>query len=124
MNTFQKFLSLKEGNGDGFEDNRTVPGNTPGVQPNLATPQQGQQPSAPQQGELPENVSNDIKKAVERLFTVLDRHTLNKQKTSQILTSIIQGMAGDTLNAANVMKVGRNAMNPAPTPPMQPMANG
>ena len=66
-----------------------------------------------------EGITNDIQRQIHRLFSVLEKHNLNKQKTVSLLTTIIQQIAGDKLSKSNTATTARNAMaNPLTPPPM------
>lgn len=130
MQKFHEFLSLRE-----FQDTQTP------------LSQQMQQPQEPQIGarmqqqnnfspeedndrEL-ENISNSLNRILEKLFKVMDRSQLSKQKALNMLSVIDSKIANRyRLNNTQVRQAANTAIrtNTEPkgpqTQPMQPMASG
>lgn len=97
--------------------------------PTGTTPQQnppvGNHESPEAAAEL-ETLTNDVRRAVDRMFAVVKRHNLNKQKAMMLLQSIIASIANEGgLTNSNVRQASTNAMrtNGEPTTvPQQPTA--
>lgn len=133
MKSFHDFVCLKEEDGMAPAQNLMNPAANQmpptGPSPEEQNPsQETDRDPPPEAAKEMEGITNDIQRQVHRLFQVLDRHNLNKEKTATLLTTIIQQVAADgKLTTTSATQTTRNAMNPSGsgmTPPMQPMANG
>jgi hypothetical protein len=133
MKSFHDFVCLKEEDGMPPAQNQMNP--AANQMPPTGPSPEGQNPGQetdrdppPEAAEEMEGITNDIQRQVHRLFQVLHRHNLNKNKTATLLTAIIQQVAGGgKLSATGANQTTRNAMTTngsGMTPPMQPMANG
>jgi len=132
MKSFNDFVCLKEDGMPPTQNQMNPAANqmTPtGLSPEEQNPGQGAERDPPPEAAAEmEGITNDIQRQVNRLFQVLDRHNLNKTKTTTLLTALIQQVAsGGKLTATGATQTTRNAMTTngsGMSPPMQPMANG
>lgn len=126
MKSFEQYLALKENAGMPASPNmmnptanQMPPTENDGIDPDQATPEA--------KNEL-ETVTRDVQKQVERLFKVINKHKLSKQKAMMILQSVIGTIANQAdLSAYQVKNAAMQGMatnSAGITPPMQPMANG
>lgn len=131
MKSFHEFICLKE-EGMPPAPNQMNPAANQmpptGPSPEQQNPGQTTSDPPPEAAAEMEGITNDIQRQVHRLFKVLEKHNLNKEKTATLLTTIIQQIAsGGKLTTSGATQTTRNAMTTNSngiTPPMQPMASG
>ena len=121
------WLEFIQGNGG---DNATIPagqGVTPpdqGDPNNMPPTKPANAPGAPDENKVLEELTNDVQRAVERLFKTLDKHQMNKQKAMGLLSTIISSVANQYgLSSTNVRQAGQQGLrtNSEPiSPPLQP----
>ena len=125
MKSFAQYIQLKE--------------NDLASSPNMMNPSANQAPPYQEDGVDPEQsspearneletITRDIQKQVERLFKVVNKHKISKQKSLMLLQNIIGTIANQSdLSAFQVKNAAVQGMatnSAGITPPMQPMANG
>jgi hypothetical protein len=133
MRTFFEFTQgLKEepvgtNIGTNGAENPTLPVGQEVTPPTPSAPPGGNTTS-PDEAAVLEKLTNDVQRAIDRLFKTLDKHRMNKQKAMGMLSTIIANVSNQYgLNATNVRQAGQQGLrtNAEPiSPPMQPQANG
>jgi len=128
MKTWLEFL---QGNGG---ENPTIPAGQGVMPPDQGDPNKmpptkpDPAPGAPNEDRVLEQLTNDVQRAVERLFATLDKHNMDKQKAMGLLSSIVSSVANQYgLSSTNVRQAGQQGLrtNSEPiSPPLQPQANG
>jgi heme-binding NEAT domain protein len=128
MRTFFEFTQGTNNPNPNGAENPTIPvgGNSQTPTPTNGPPQKSA--GSPNEDEAIESLTNDVQRALDRLFTVLGKHNMNKQKAKGMLTSIIANIAKQyDLDLTKVLQAGKQGVqvnNEPVSPPLQPMAQG
>lgn len=133
MRTFLKFLEQNQP-GQVPPTPMTTPQQQtpPPVQNSTApVPSEDNMPPNPEEDAMLEDLGNQIRRILsQKLFPALDAKKLNKNKATQLLSVIASEIANHTpgMNKTNMSKAMGMGLKmnaePAPTPPLQPQAQG